>query len=182
VDTGIPATDSGNGRVPHDSGDTSETGFADTAETGGEETGSQETGSVDTAETGDTGEDTGTEPTYSPCEESWVRLGYEAYLYTPVGGESNVEITLSTSTDFISLVWEDSSAPYSFYISCVETSGGLAGIIPAQYEDEYYASAWNEAEEGVTWHWDYATALSRDGVAFYSQGHSGDATRFTSTP
>lgn len=170
------ATDTGNGRVP-DTGDTSDTGVTDTA--------SQETGSEDTADTADTdiNDDSGSETSpLSLCEQSWVRIGYEDYLYTPASGDSTVEVTLSTSVDFISLVWEDTSAPYGFYVSCVETSGSLVGTVSAQSEDEYYASAWNEAEEGVTWHWDYVTALSKDGVAFYSQGNSGDAARFTSKP
>lgn len=161
-----------------ETGETGETG--DTAETGVV----QETGDTSSAEsagtdTVDTGEET---RPYSSCEESWIRVGYEAYLYIPSGGEVSVEVTLTTSTDFISLVWEDISAPYGFYVSCTETLGTLTGVILAQPEDEYYASAWNEAEEGVTWHWEYVTALSRDGVAFYSQGNSGDATHFTSTP
>lgn len=124
-------------------------------------------------------DDTDASVRWSPCQTVLAALYVDpdAVLWPGSWDDQGFTVSLSTSSQYVTTYWEDSSAPNGYWLVCGGTdSAGTSATLMVQEAADYYANTFTVDGDGAweAWNSTIITGATReDGTVFYYSGDVG---------
>lgn len=125
-------------------------------------------------------DDTDSAVRWSPCQQTLVDIGLEAYLWTEEWDDLTLTVNLSADNQFVSVYWYESAAPMGVWVACATVSA-LSGAISVSSDTSvasYYANTYDEYNTGAAEDWNQylvVDATRSDGAAFSVSSYGSEA-------